>query len=101
MGGGPRTYPGGVSKWQWKRMQAKKSKQLFKARLCREQQIYEMRKAPTLFSIRADEQLKVLADKFQRSSGYNLRTERDGPQLFQTADGLPSVGDSVIALFKC
>ncbi|KAJ4960064.1 hypothetical protein NE237_019974 [Protea cynaroides] len=110
MGGGPRTYPGGVSKWQWKRMQAEKSKQLLKARLCREQQIYEIRKraelraavsdlerpwevverAPTLFSVRADEQLKVLADRFQTSGGYDLWTERDGPQLFQTADGLPS-----------
>ena len=83
MGGGPRTYPGGVSKWQWKRMQAKKGKQLLKARLCRERQIYEMRKraelraavselerpweaverAPALFSVRADEQVKVLADR--------------------------------------
>ncbi|KAF8395182.1 hypothetical protein HHK36_019124 [Tetracentron sinense] len=110
MGGGPRTFPGGVSKWQWKRMQANKAKQLLKARLCRERQIYEMRKraelkaavselekpwevverAPILFSVRADEQLKVLADRFQRPGGYDLWSERDGPQLFQTADGFPS-----------
>ncbi|XP_010262663.1 PREDICTED: uncharacterized protein LOC104601139 [Nelumbo nucifera] len=110
MGGGPRTYPGGVSKWQWKRMQAKKAKQLLKARLCRERQIYEMRKraelraavselerpwevverAPTLFSVSADEQLKVLADRFQKPGGFDLWTEKDGPQLFQTPDGLPS-----------
>ncbi|XP_043697929.1 uncharacterized protein LOC122648773 [Telopea speciosissima] len=110
MGGGPRTFPGGVSKWQWKRMQAKKAKQLLKARLCRERQIYEMRKraelraavselerpwevverAPTLFSVRADEQLKVLADRFQRPGGYDLWSEKDGPQLFQTVDDLPS-----------
>lgn len=87
MGGGPRTYPGGVSKWQWKRMQAKKAKQLLKARLSRERHIYEMRKraelraavsdlerpwepvqqAPTLFSVRADEQVKVLADRLEVS----------------------------------
>ncbi|KAJ0089400.1 hypothetical protein Patl1_31773 [Pistacia atlantica] len=110
MGGGPRTYPGGVSKWQWKRMQAKKAKQLLKARLSRERQIYEMRKraelkaavselerpwevvekAPTLFSVTADEQVKVLADRFQRPGGFDLWTEKDGPQLFETPDGLPS-----------
>ncbi|XP_022931877.1 uncharacterized protein LOC111438163 [Cucurbita moschata] len=110
MGGGPRTYPGGVSKWQWKRMQAKKAKQLLKARLCRERQIYEMRKraelkaavsqlerpwevvekAPSLFSVGADEQVKVLADRFQRPGGFDLWTEKDGPQLFETVDELPS-----------
>ncbi|PIA45955.1 hypothetical protein AQUCO_01600302v1 [Aquilegia coerulea] len=110
MGGGPRTFPGGVSKWQWKRMQAKKQKQLLKARLCRERQIYEMRKraelreavselekpwevverAPTLFSIKADEQLKTLADRFQRPGGYDLWSEKDGPQIFNPVDGLPS-----------
>ncbi|WCJ41252.1 DEA(D/H)-box RNA helicase family protein [Euphorbia peplus] len=110
MGGGPRTYPGGVSKWQWKRMQAKKAKQLLKARLARERQIYEMRKraelkaavselerpwevvrrAPTLFSVKADEQLKVLADRFQKPGGFDMWSERDGPQLFETPDGFPS-----------
>lgn len=110
MGGGPRTYPGGVSKWQWKRMQAKKSKQLLKARLSRERQIYEMRKraelkaavselerpwevvenAPNLFSVSADEHLKVLADRFQRPGGFDMWSDRDGPELFKHNDGLPS-----------
>ncbi|KAK4582015.1 hypothetical protein RGQ29_025253 [Quercus rubra] len=110
MGGGPRTYPGGVSKWQWKRMQAKKARQLLKARLARERNIYEMRKraelkaavselerpwevverAPNLLSVGADEQVKVLADRFQRPGGFDLWTERDGPQLFETMDELPS-----------
>ncbi|KAK1420679.1 hypothetical protein QVD17_22477 [Tagetes erecta] len=110
MGGGPRTYPGGVSKWQWKRMQQKKAKQLLKARLARERQIYEMRKraelnaavselerpwevvekAPKLFSVTADEQLKVLADRFQKPGGFDLWSEKDGPQLFQSVEGLPS-----------
>ncbi|KAF4360729.1 hypothetical protein F8388_016516 [Cannabis sativa] len=111
MGGGPRTYPGGVSKWQWKRMQAKKAKQLLKARLCRERQIYEMRKraelkaavselerpweiveraAPNLFSVSADEQVKVLADRFQKPGGFDMWSEKDGPQLFKTPDELPS-----------
>ncbi|XP_010509261.1 PREDICTED: uncharacterized protein LOC104785699 [Camelina sativa] len=112
MGGGPRTFPGGVSKWQWKRMQAKKQKQLLKARLCRERQIYEMRKRaelkaavaelerpwepvqkpPNLFSVCADEQVKVLADRFQKPGGFDLWTDRDGPQLFESGgvDDLPS-----------
>ncbi|KAG2332560.1 hypothetical protein Bca4012_017867 [Brassica carinata] len=110
MGGGPRTFPGGVSKWQWKRMQAKKQKQLLKARLSRERQIYEMRKRaelkaavaelerpwepvqkpPNLFSVCADEQVKVLADRFQKPGGFDLWTERDGPQLFGAVDDLPS-----------
>ncbi|CAJ1948832.1 unnamed protein product [Sphenostylis stenocarpa] len=113
MGGGPRTYPGGVSKWVWKRMQAKKAKQLLKARLSRERQIYEMRKraelkaavselerpwevvqraaaAPNLFSVGADEQVKVLADRFQRPGGFDMWSERDGPVLFETPDELPS-----------
>ncbi|GFY83686.1 copper ion transmembrane transporter [Actinidia rufa] len=110
MGGGPRTYPGGVSKWQWKRMQAKKSKQLLKAQLARERQIYEMRKRaelkaavaqlerpwepverPTsLFSVHADEQVKVLADRFQRPGGFDLWSESDGPHLFTPGDAVPS-----------
>ncbi|KAL2509596.1 putative DEAD-box ATP-dependent RNA helicase 48 [Forsythia ovata] len=110
MGGGPRTYPGGVSKWQWKRMQAKKAKQLLKARLARERQIYEMRKraelkaavselerpwevvekAPTLFSVSTDEQLKVLADRFQKPGGLDLWSESDGPELFRPDNGMPT-----------
>ncbi|XWS67139.1 hypothetical protein CRYUN_Cryun05aG0261300 [Craigia yunnanensis] len=110
MGGGPRTYPGGVSKWQWKRMQANKAKQLLKARLARERHIYEMRKraelkaavselerpwevvekAPNLFSVAADEQVKVLADRFQKPGGFDMWSDKDGPQLFETIDALPS-----------
>ncbi|KAH7866571.1 hypothetical protein Vadar_022077 [Vaccinium darrowii] len=114
MGGGPRTFPGGVSKWQWKRMQANKAKQLLKARLARERQIYEMRKraelkaavselerpwevvqkAPKLFSVAADEQVKVLADRFQKPGGFDMWSEEDGPQVlpqvFDPLDEVPS-----------
>ncbi|VFQ63093.1 unnamed protein product [Cuscuta campestris] len=119
MGGGPRTFPGGVTKWQWKRMQAKKSKQLLKARLARERQIYEMRKraelkaaiselerpweavekAPTLFSVRADEQLKVLADRFQKPGGIDLWSEKDGPELFKSGSALSS-DRKIVQTFK-
>lgn len=91
-------------------MQAKKAKQLLKARLARERQIYEMRKRaelkaavselerpwevvekpPTLFSVNADEQLKVLADRFQKPGGFDMWSDRDGPELFKSHDGLPS-----------
>ncbi|KAK3158229.1 hypothetical protein QOZ80_2AG0134470 [Eleusine coracana subsp. coracana] len=110
MGGGPRTYPGGVSKWQWKRMQAKKAQQLLKARLARERQLFEMRKraelrdavahlerpwdpdsssaaaeaAPTLLSVAADDQLKALADRFHRPGGVDLWNDRDGPRVFES-----------------
>ncbi|XP_044953942.1 uncharacterized protein LOC123404078 [Hordeum vulgare subsp. vulgare] len=118
MGGGPRTFPGGVSKWQWKRMQARKAKQLLKARLARERQLYEMRKraelrdavvhlerpwdpdsapvsaaalAPTLLSVAADDQLKGLADRFHRPGGVDLWNDRDGPRVFASPDtGLAS-----------
>ncbi|RCV06888.1 hypothetical protein SETIT_1G199400v2 [Setaria italica] len=107
-GGGPRTFPGGVSKWQWKRMQAKKARQLLKARLARERQLYEMRKrtelrdavahlerpwdpdsaadasavAPNLLSVAADDQLRALADRFHRPGGVDLWNDRDGPRVF-------------------
>ncbi|CAN6251971.1 unnamed protein product [Urochloa humidicola] len=108
-GGGPRTFPGGVSKWQWKRMQAKKARQLLKARLARERQLYEMRKrtelrdavahlerpwdpdfaaadayavAPNLLSVAADDQLRALADRFHRPGGVDLWNDRDGPRAF-------------------
>lgn len=91
-------------------MQAKKAKQLLKARLARERQIYEMRKraelkaavselerpwevvekAPKLFSARADEQVQVLADRFQKPGGFDLWSENDGPELFKSVDGFPS-----------
>uniref|UniRef100_A0A0E0K1A5 Uncharacterized protein n=1 Tax=Oryza punctata TaxID=4537 RepID=A0A0E0K1A5_ORYPU len=112
MGGGPRTFPGGVSKWQWKRMQARKAKQLLKARLARERQLYEMRKraelrdavahherpwdpdasesaataAPNLLSVAADDQMKALADRFHRPGGVDLWNDRDGPQVFAAPD---------------
>lgn len=107
-GGGPRTFPGGVSKWQWKRMQAKKARQLLKARLARERQLYEMRKrtelrdavahlerpwdpdsaadasavAPNLLSVAAEDQLRALADRFHRPGGVDLWNDRDGPRVF-------------------
>lgn len=46
--------------------------------------------APNLFSVGADEQVKVLADRFQKPGGFDMWSERDGPVLFETPDELPS-----------
>jgi len=46
--------------------------------------------APNLFSVGADEQVKVLADRFQRPGGFDMWSEKDGPVLFETPDELPS-----------
>ncbi|CAL4887234.1 unnamed protein product [Urochloa decumbens] len=121
-GGGPRTFPGGVSKWQWKRMQAKKARQLLKARLARERQLYEMRKrtelrdavahlerpwdpdsaaaeasavAPNLLSVAADDQLRALADRFHRPGGVDLWNDHDGPRVFAS----PATGASSARFF--
>ncbi|KAK6943588.1 hypothetical protein RJ641_024690 [Dillenia turbinata] len=81
-----------------KRMQAKKAKQLLKARLCKERQIYEMRKRAELRAAvselewpwevveSADEQVKVLADRFQEPGGLGLWSDKDGPRLFPDSD---------------
>lgn len=89
-------------------MQAKKARQLLKARLARERQLYEMRKrvelrdavahlerpwdagssagasavAPTLLSVAAEDQLRALADRFHRPGGVDLWNDRDGPRVF-------------------
>lgn len=45
----------------------------------------------SLFSVSADEQLKVLADRFQKPGGFDLWSENDGPQVFNnTREELPS-----------
>eukprot|EP00252_Welwitschia_mirabilis_P002275 TRINITY_DN12190_c0_g1_i1.p1 TRINITY_DN12190_c0_g1~~TRINITY_DN12190_c0_g1_i1.p1 ORF type:complete len:455 (+),score=78.28 TRINITY_DN12190_c0_g1_i1:194-1558(+) len=103
LGGGPRTFPGGVTKWQWKRLQQKKHKKILKARLQRERQIYEMRKRaeliasskslqkpweehpqsdefPILSAASADEQIRSLADRFRKHGAIDLWNENDGPQ---------------------
>ena len=36
-------------------------------------------RAPTLLSLSSDEQLKVLADRFQRPDGFDLWSDKDGP----------------------
>ena len=54
-GGGPRTFPGGVSKWQWKRMQEKKERARERVRLAREREEFEERRRAQLRAIRGPE----------------------------------------------
>ncbi|KAG6547110.1 hypothetical protein Mapa_011361 [Marchantia paleacea] len=108
MGGGPRTFPGGVSKWQWKRMQEKKERQIEKARLLRERQAFEERKRQELLAssprvekpwetspprnplappaAALDSRVTALADRFRKQGGEDLWTEDDGPEK---ANGIP------------
>ena len=41
-------------------------------------------------SASADEQVQVLADRFQKPGGLDLWSEKDGPELFKTVDRFPS-----------
>ena len=41
-------------------------------------------------SASADEQVQVLADRFQKPGGFDLWSEKDGPELFKTVDGFLS-----------
>ncbi|OAE29575.1 hypothetical protein AXG93_702s1290 [Marchantia polymorpha subsp. ruderalis] len=110
MGGGPRTFPGGVSKWQWKRMQEKKERQIEKARLLRERQAFEERKRQEVQASTAprvekpweaspprnplappaaalDPRVTALADRFRKHGAEDLWTEDDGPEQANGAPG--------------
>ncbi|KAM0906567.1 hypothetical protein ACQ4PT_016701 [Festuca glaucescens] len=119
MGGGPRTFPGGLSKWQHKRMHEKLARQKERGLLRHEKQLYlarlrsEIRAShlpgaaatpsaspdrgggPT--SSRAH--IRALADRFLRPGAEDLWNEDDGPlrrarppppQQQQPARSLPS-----------
>jgi hypothetical protein len=120
MGGGPRTFPGGVSKWQWRNAQKKKEKQAEKARLAREKQLFDERRrsealgtgplvekpweprgrgAPSpLPPVHRDGKIKELADRFQKRGAEELWTDEDGavtssrPEPRPSARFLPKAG---------
>ncbi|EPS72139.1 hypothetical protein M569_02619, partial [Genlisea aurea] len=103
MGGGPRTFPGGLNKWQWKRLHEKKAREKEKRLLHQEKQIYEARvrtqiraqlassdhSKPRTDSLQPDhanygpltpeQHIKVLADRFMKEGAEDLWNERDGP----------------------
>ncbi|XP_010255461.1 PREDICTED: probable DEAD-box ATP-dependent RNA helicase 48 [Nelumbo nucifera] len=101
MGGGPRTFPGGLNKWQWKRLHEKKAKEKEKKLLEQEKQLYQVRirsqiraklagksddqpsldpkSASNFKSMSANDQIKALADRFMKEGAEDLWNEDDGP----------------------
>eukprot|EP00250_Pteridium_aquilinum_P007689 c17358_g1_i1 orf=181-981(-) len=100
MGGGPRTFPGGVTKWQWKRMMVKKREEREQRQLAREKELYKMRQRAEVLAthpelqqpweklatfpppgITAGQQLSGLVSRFERpTEAEDLWSQRDGPQ---------------------
>eukprot|EP00249_Psilotum_nudum_P007868 c20881_g1_i1 orf=55-801(+) len=100
MAGGPRTFPGGVSKWKWKRMLEKKAKKIEMAKLRRERRVYEIRRQAEQMAVSperrcqqrsgfrplaggdasADEQIRRLVSRFQKAGAVDLWSDADGPE---------------------
>ncbi|KAJ0913842.1 putative RNA helicase [Helianthus annuus] len=97
MGGGPRTFPGGLNKWQWKRLHEKQARQKEQRLLDQEKQLYQARVRSEIRSKLADpdpsvhvnspnykplspkEHIKTLADRFMKEGAEDLWNEADGP----------------------
>ncbi|KAK3019312.1 hypothetical protein RJ639_004632 [Escallonia herrerae] len=105
MGGGPRTFPGGLNKWQWKRMHEKKAKEKEKKLLEQEKQLYQARirsqirsklsppdptsqadpNRPNYKPLSPQDHIKALADRFMKEGAEDLWNEADGPIKPQSA----------------
>uniref|UniRef100_A0A2C9WAC3 Uncharacterized protein n=1 Tax=Manihot esculenta TaxID=3983 RepID=A0A2C9WAC3_MANES len=99
MGGGPRTFPGGLNKWQWKRLHEKRAREKEKRLLDQEKQLYQARIRSQLRARLAGkpdldpnsdtdtsygpmtpkDQIKALADRFMTEGAEDLWNENDGP----------------------
>ncbi|CAJ1937475.1 unnamed protein product [Sphenostylis stenocarpa] len=95
MGGGPRTFPGGVNKWKWKRMHEKFARDKQKRLIEQEKQLYEARirshirsalspdhrsaAAATHRPLSPNDHVKALADRFLKDGAQDLWNTRDGP----------------------
>ncbi|XP_057764316.1 probable DEAD-box ATP-dependent RNA helicase 48 [Salvia miltiorrhiza] len=103
MGGGPRTFPGGINKWQWKRLHEKKAREKEKRLLEQEKQLYQARvrseirakvaaaenpgfapekprqNQPNYGPMTPEEHIKALADRFMKEGAEDLWNENDGP----------------------
>lgn len=94
MGGGPRTFPGGVSKWKWKRMHEKRAEEKQRKLLEQEKQLYQARirshirstlsppsssSSSTHNPISPQEHIKALADRFMKEGAQDLWNDLDGP----------------------
>ncbi|XP_057512753.1 probable DEAD-box ATP-dependent RNA helicase 48 isoform X1 [Actinidia eriantha] len=106
MGGGPRTFPGGLNKWQWKRLHEKKAREKEKNLLEHEKQIYQARirsqiraqldgqpgpeRDPKHSPMTADDHIKALADRFMKAGAEDLWNKADGPIRSDRAVGEPT-----------
>ncbi|CAM8937179.1 unnamed protein product [Rhodiola kirilowii] len=93
MGGGPRTFPGGINKWQWKRLHEKKAMEKERKLLDQEKQLYQARirseiranlvPSPASSSdhlpMSSKDHVKSLADRFLKDGAEDLWNEDDGP----------------------
>ncbi|KAL4191671.1 hypothetical protein AMTRI_Chr07g81720 [Amborella trichopoda] len=102
MGGGPRTFPGGLNKWQYKRLHEKMAREKEKKLLQQEKQLYEARIRNTIRNqlsgnaitdsssknvqnshnygpMSAKDHIKALADRFMVKGAEDLWNEDDGP----------------------
>ncbi|KAJ9549958.1 hypothetical protein OSB04_022501 [Centaurea solstitialis] len=101
MGGGPRTFPGGLNKWQWKRLHEKQARQKEKRLLDQEKELYQARvrseirskisnldssefhhqsmNSPNFKPLSPKEHIKALADRFMKEGAEDLWNEADGP----------------------
>ncbi|CAH1424737.1 unnamed protein product [Lactuca virosa] len=100
MGGGPRTFPGGLNKWQWKRLHEKQAREKEKRLLDQEKQLYQARVRSEIRSkiatpdsskheqntnpsnykpLSPKEHIKALADRFMKEGAEDLWNEADGP----------------------
>ncbi|CAH9084322.1 unnamed protein product [Cuscuta epithymum] len=99
MGGGPRTFPGGLNKWQWKRLHKKKAREKERKLLDHEKQLYQSRiraqirsklspsgeqasavaSQPSHSPMSPQEHIKALADRFMKEGAEDLWNEDDGP----------------------
>ncbi|KAL2902447.1 putative DEAD-box ATP-dependent RNA helicase 33 [Bienertia sinuspersici] len=93
MGGGPRTFPGGLNKWQWKRLHEKKAINKEKRLLDQEKQLYQARlrsqirasvsgqpdDPSSVTPMSPQAHVKALADRFLKPGAEDLWNEDDGP----------------------
>ncbi|MCD7448580.1 hypothetical protein HAX54_044526 [Datura stramonium] len=100
MGGGPRTFPGGLNKWQWKRLHEKKARDKENRLLDQEKQLYQARirsqirakltasgeqsnigneQQPNYGPVSPQDHIRALADRFMKEGAEDLWNEDDGP----------------------
>lgn len=102
MGGGPRTFPGGLNKWQWKRLHEKKARDKENRLLDQEKQLYQARirsqirakltssdqqsnsgreQKPNYGPVSPEGHIRALADRFMKEGAEDLWNEDDGPVI--------------------